>query len=168
LCASNAVGTPYDRLDIEELRKHGRKLALVEILKPEERARLGIISDPYGGKRRDPGPETQARAKEIVSAWDKYHADMERAKEESGVEAAQEAQDKALEEMDGIRNRIAQTRPRSLKGLLIKAQMAEIQPMSADGTGRDLEDTLTYGASTPQVLGLSLILDILHMNGGRA
>jgi hypothetical protein len=168
LCSSADVGKPYEAPDIEELRAHGRKRALVEILTPKERARLGIISDPYGGKRRDPGPEAQARAKELVSAWDKYHADMERADEESGIDAAQEAQDEALNAVDEIRDEIARTRANSPKGMLIKARLASIDRVNQSGLEHDLESVMSSRPSTPEALGLSLILDLLRMNGGQA
>ncbi len=168
LCASFNVGKPYDRSEIEELRKHGRKRAFYELLTAEERTRLGLPTDALEIQRLEPWPEAQARADEIISAWDKYHADVERAHEESGVEAAEQVENEAMDEMDDIRDRIAQTRAHTLKGLLIKAQMAESQPVSVLGPTKDLESRITHGGSTPDVIGLSLVVDVLSMNGGQA
>jgi hypothetical protein len=168
LCASLHVGKPYDRSDIEELRKHGRKRTLHEILTPEERARLGLPADAEKIARNEPWPEAQARSDGIISAWDKYHADLERAREESGVDAAEEAETEALNAVDDIRDEIARTRAHSLKGMLIKAQLASIDRMNRSGLGHDLESVISSHSSTPEVIGLSLILDILHMNGGQA
>ncbi len=160
------MGKSFDRSDIELLRTHGRKRAFYEVLTTEERARLGLPRDALEIQRLEPWPEAQARANEIISAWDQYHADVERAHEESGVEAAEQAENKAMDEMDDIRDRIARTRAHTLKGLLIKARMAESQPVSVLGPAKDLESRITHWGTTPEVIGLSLVLDILHMNGG--
>jgi hypothetical protein len=44
----------------------------------------------------EPWPEAQARADEIVAAWDKYLAYLRTAREQSGFEAADEAAREAV------------------------------------------------------------------------
>jgi hypothetical protein len=47
----------------------------------------------------EPWPEAQARADEIVAAWDKYLADMRTVRERSGFEKADEAAREAVAEL---------------------------------------------------------------------
>jgi hypothetical protein len=65
---------------------------------------------------------------------------------------------------------IARTRATTREGLLAKPQMPVLDSVALDGIGIDgeFEDALAAREAAGHFIGLSLVLDILHMNGGRA
>ena len=69
--------------------------------------------------------------------------------------------------LSDLEQRIARTKAKTLDGILSKARMAEITPVGIAGLEGDLEDILTLAESTAHFIGLSLILDILHMHEGK-
>ena len=66
----------------------------------------------------------------------------------------------ALHELEG---RIVRTRAKTPKGMLVKARMAALDPTKVS-TVDDLEHALEERLETGHIIGLSLILDVLHMN----
>ncbi|WP_404286472.1 hypothetical protein ACD578_15920 [Microvirga sp. RSM25] len=115
-----------------------------------------------------PFPEAQARADEIVSAWDAYQASIADARERSGLTAAEQALTENNGSLHNLEERIATTRATTREGKLLKARMAAAASFADGGLQGELEQCLEdrYSAGLP--LGLSLILDILHENGGDA
>jgi hypothetical protein len=89
--------------------------AYPEILTPEERARLGLPADAEAMLRREPWPEAQARAEEIVSAWT---GTMRPQAGEGGQRArcCEEADTEALAAADDIVAEIARVRAATLRG----------------------------------------------------
>lgn len=99
--------------------------------------------------RRVPWPEAQARADAIVAAWDGWKAELDRIYAASGAEAANaewEALDDARAELDGA---IRDTTARTLDGLRVKAQLAQL----------DLDE----GVQPDAILHAGLVRDILAM-----
>ncbi len=76
----------------------------------------------------------------------------------------------AMKRLHELEERIARTRATTREGLLAKAQMPVLDSMALNGTGieGEFEDALAGRESTGHFMGLSLILDILEMNGGQA
>ncbi|MCJ2092273.1 hypothetical protein MKK67_07160 [Methylobacterium sp. J-072] len=104
---------------------------------PLRRRRTRIVDEPFPEGhslhgtdstigRRVAWPEAQARADAIVAAWDGWKAELERIYAASGLHAAEaewEALDDAQNELDGA---IRDATARTLDGLRIKAQLAQI------------------------------------------
>lgn len=67
----------------------------------------------------------------------------------------------ALHELEG---RIVRTRAKTLEGMLVKAQMAALDPATVS-TVADLEHALEERLETGHIIGLSLILDVLDLHG---
>lgn len=100
---------------------------------------------------RVPWPEAQARADEIVSAYEAWVAERDRIDVESGLEAANRASDALGEELSDIEAAIEDATARTLDGLRVKARMAR----------RDLGQ----GFQINEALYESLIRDLLTMGG---
>lgn len=98
-----------------------------------------------------PWPEAQARADEIVSAYEAWVAERDRIDVESGLEAANRASDALGEELSDIEAAIEDATARTLDGLRVKARMAR----------RDLDQ----GFQINEALHESLIRDLLAMEG---
>jgi hypothetical protein len=111
--------------------------------------------------------QAQARADEIVAAWDKYLADSRAAREQSGSEEADEATREAVTALHELEERIARTRAKTPQGMLVKARMAAVDPATVS-TVDDLERALEERLETGHIIGLSLILDVLDVHGGDA
>jgi hypothetical protein len=116
-----------------------------------------------------PDPVGQARADEIVMAYDRWLAQRKAAEQESGYTAASAEWCRMTDEIDALERQIAETPARTLKGLIAKAQWA-------DGTGAplsiagQLEKELDNDGQllTIEALALSIARDLLAMNGGQA
>ncbi len=98
-----------------------------------------------------PWPEAQARADEIVAAYDAWSNERNRIEAESGLVAAREAECRLGEALSDIEAAIEGTTARTLKGLLVKARIAH----------RDL----TAGSEINEALHETLIRDLLAMGG---
>jgi hypothetical protein len=115
----------------------------------------------------EPWPEAQARAKEIVAAWDQYREADKAAQERSGFAHANRAEREAVETLHELEERIAGTRATTLKGMLVKARIAAVD-LAAIATVEDLEQALEERLDMGHIIGLSLILDVLDLHGGDA
>jgi hypothetical protein len=104
LCIPNRIGEPYEANIIEQRR----------------------------GKAW-PQLEAQARADEIVAAWDKYRAALHVIQEQSGFAQANRDECEAVEALHEIEGRIVRTRAKTPKGMLVKARMAALDPTKVDG-----------------------------------
>ena len=81
------------------------------------------------------------------------------------MRAADEADHTHRARMDVLEKQIARTRATTLEGVLVKARMAARDPITGEGVEGDLEQALRNPQSTSQFIGMSVILDILHING---
>jgi hypothetical protein len=70
----------------------------------------------------------------------------------------------ALHELEG---RIVRTRAKTPQGILVKAQMAALDPTTVP-TVDDMEHALEERLEAGHIMGLSLILDVLDLHGGDA
>ena len=70
--------------------------------------------------------------------------------------------------MDEIRQSIARTKASTQEGMLAKARLAALDPISRAGIEADCEAFLRSPISTPLLMGMSLVLDILRMDRGQA
>lgn len=107
----------------------------------------GMLSEHSTIIRRVPWPEAQARADEIVAAYDAWVAERDRIYVESGLAAANEAADALGDQLSEIEGEIEGAIARTLGGLRVKARMAR----------RDLD----VGRQINEALHESLIRDIL-------
>lgn len=96
-----------------------------------------------------------------------YLADMEAARQQSGLAEASEAEREAVKTLHELEERIARTQAKTPKGMLVKARIAVADPVTVS-TVDDLESALEERLDTGHIIGLSLILDVLHMYGGDA
>lgn len=74
---------------------------------------------------RTPWPEAQARADEIVAAWDGYQAAREAALDASGYNAAQRESDRCGRLLSAIEDELKSAVPQTLAGLAVLADFAQ-------------------------------------------
>ncbi|MGN7126314.1 hypothetical protein [Methylorubrum thiocyanatum] len=108
----------------------------------EERIATEADSVPAGDTiaRRVPWPEAQARADEIVAAWDQWQADIAAAHRASGYAEAIECATRLGDEVFALEHRIRARTPRTLPGLAALAKFA--QRLQAEGEDDELEGGL--------------------------
>jgi len=115
-----------------------------------------------------PDPVGQARADEIVAAYDRWQAQRKAADEESGYAAASREWNRMTDEIDALERQIVRTPARTLKGLISKAQWADRTgvPLSIAG---QLEKELDNDGQllTIEAFALSIARDLLAMQGGQ-
>lgn len=108
--------------------------------------------------------EAQARAKEVVAAWDQHRTYIEDAQQRTGIAAAELEAVAALHE---IEDRIARTPAATMRGMLVKAGVASVDPVSPASI-EAMEEALGGRIDAERFMGLPLILDLLRLNGGDA
>lgn len=108
----------------------------------EERIATEANSVPAGDTiaRRVPWPEAQARADEIVAAWDQWQADIAAAHRTSGYAEAIECATHLGDEVFALEHRIRALTPRTLAGLAALAKFA--QRLQTEGEDDELEGGL--------------------------
>jgi hypothetical protein len=111
----------------------------------------------------EPWPEAQARADEIVAAWDKYLADLRAAREQSGFEAADEAAREAVAALHELEGQMSGPGRNTPRGMLVKARIAVTDPARVS-TVDDLEYALEERLDTGHIIGLSLVLDVMDLH----
>jgi hypothetical protein len=166
---------PYGRGDTFETVRDGKRAfaytqQAVEELRSMPRTRADftkLTGDKKTGwtPGRKPDPKAQARADEIVAAWDEYTAALREARERSGYAEAREAVFDLAGELKELEERIAGIPATTPQGLLFKAKMVAFDP-AFDGLDEQIENALQARESTGHFMGLSLVRDILHMNEG--
>jgi hypothetical protein len=111
----------------------------------------------------NPNPDTEllAMVREWRETWDNFQALCREDEDDPGT-------DDAMERLHELEECIARTRATTREGLLAKALMPVADSMALDGSGieDEFEDALAAREATGHFIGLSLILNILHMNGG--
>lgn len=117
------------------------------------------------GRKLD--PRAQARADEIVAAWDSYCDAVQDAREQSGYAEARETVAELVETIKDLEGRIARTHAEAMQGMLLKARIVAEDP-AYDGIEEQIEDALQARESTGQFIGLSLVRDLMHMTGHNA
>ncbi|WP_133239431.1 hypothetical protein [Microvirga sp. KLBC 81] len=157
LCAhpNHATEATFDADLVEQFR---RKPIIRGVQQPAPERRLNRIKTVL-----EPWPEAQARADEIVAAWDKYRAADKAAQEQSGFAQANKDECEVVQALHELEERIARTRAHSPQGMLVKAHIAATDP-AAIATVDDLERAIEERLDTVNFIGRSLILDVLHIN----
>ncbi|MBM0206897.1 hypothetical protein JNW90_30760 [Micromonospora sp. STR1s_5] len=113
---------------------------------------------------REPWPEAQARADEIVTAWDAWNAEVRRRRHASGRTAADEAHDQAMRAYQDARTALMLTPARTISGVMAKA--AVVMSMYEDSE-EDFEDEMRDENTTFNFqLSLSLARDLHALAGG--
>lgn len=109
----------------------------------------------------NPDAELLAMVREWREAWDRLNALCQEDGDDPDIPAT-------MESLREFEERIARTRATTREGLLAKAQMPVVDSMALNGNGieGEFEDALATREATGHFMGLSIILDILHMNGG--
>lgn len=118
----------FDRSAIEFYRARPR-LKAIEVRRPvtladgfsEEEVASGI--NVIVRTTREPWPEAQARADEVVAAWDAYVAEETRCRAVSGLDAASKASEACLEAYTEARKEVAATPARTLEGIALKVSV---------------------------------------------
>ncbi len=107
--------------------------------------------------------ELIAMVRDWMETWTRFTRLCREDEDAPGIPAA-------MQRLHELEERIARTRATTREGLLAKAQMPVLDSMALDGTGieGEFEDALAAREATGHFIGLSLVLDILHMNGGQA
>ncbi len=85
------------------------------------------------------------------------------AREQSGAEKADEAAREVVKALHDLEGPIVRARAKTPQGMLVKARMAALDPTTAS-TVDHLEHALEERLEMGRIIGLSLILDVLHMN----
>ncbi|GEP08573.1 hypothetical protein [Methylobacterium gnaphalii] len=109
---------------------------------------------PAGGhtvEERVPWPEAQARADEIVSAYDRWKGECALAEKTSGLAEAEEACSRAAQDLSDVEFAIERATARTLDGILVKARFAK----------RDIDSEF----EVDRLLYKGLIRDILALGG---
>jgi hypothetical protein len=162
LCAKYWVGTAYSVDAIEDFRANPRRRYWVRAAVASDN--LPTLTDDSKVEVSAPWPEAQARANEIVAAFDGWQRAIKRNQDETGIVDA-EARFFALSpiEMD-LREEVAATPARSMTGLFAKARHVE-RNLELDG----LLEGETPSLDEPQsILILSVFRDFLSLGSSQA
>lgn len=99
-----------------------------------------LPADAWGVISGEPWPEAQARADEIVGAWDGWRAAMARHNVVSGHDAAEADWTAKDDVLSGLEDEISVTKAHTLAGLTIKARLAQ----SLDDRHHRISDDLLF------------------------
>ncbi|UVF22841.1 hypothetical protein HPT29_028485 (plasmid) [Microvirga terrae] len=111
-----------------------------------------------------PGGEDSAllaMGQEWQEAWERLL--MLYRQSDEGEERYDQPVRETVESLHELEGRIVRTRAKTPKGMLVKAQMAALDPTNVS-TVDDLEHALEERLETGHVIGLSLILDVLNLD----
>ena len=124
--------------DIEKLRRGDWRSGYEWIGTQEDWEREEIDKSKWR-PRKD--PQAQARANEIIAAWDEHKAACERLQDEIGLTAANEKCDALFDRVAALREQILETEAHTVRGLGVKASVAWYErPAWAIGDWREQDD----------------------------
>lgn len=144
-------GEPVGLRDIIELRGHTFIRGVPRPVTPEDNLppEAHTVVEPHFW------PEAQARAAEILAAWDAWEADRERHSEECGYQNAEDRLDAADDEILAVAERIAELPATTAEGMRIKLRASAVYVEEHDGNypaGRLLNSLLRDAKrETPRV-----------------
>jgi len=111
-----------------------------------------------------PDPKAQARADEIVAAYDRWQAALAKAEEDSGLAAA-EAEHRRLETINSdLRERIALMPARTIEGLAVKARIYAWFLDGMDQIESEFERQVETNGPTDETIMLAMVRDLLRLN----
>lgn len=108
---------------------------------------------------REPWPEAQARADEIVAAWDAWTAERHRRRVASGLEAAWEENERADNQRYEAARAIAEIKATTLAGALAKATLIMTWFDGPD----DLAQEIAGASAHAEAVSLSVVRDLLEL-----
>jgi hypothetical protein len=152
----------YGRDDIiEEMRTQPRTRQdwsrTTEVVEKDGRTALQCAQAPW--------PEAQARAEEILAAWDEWQTTKQHTAEAVGLYEAEERKDEAREQVFEAFTAIMDTPATSLAGLLVKAQVALSLSHSVDGFSAYVDEFHENNGHSPETIGLAVLRDLLRLKG---
>jgi hypothetical protein len=155
-----AGGFVYTADAIERMRGVRQMRRVQRAPTPEEVERSNGAIDPEYDviTFRRPWPEAQARADEIVAAWDWFIAERERQGEISGLTAALQSEKAAFEAWQAAARAVAAARVTTLQGAALKAQAAGLY---RDGDVEAIEESIAAARSYADKVALSLFRALL-------
>ncbi|KLK90294.1 hypothetical protein AA309_26550 [Microvirga vignae] len=108
-------------------------------------------------------PKAQARADEIVAAYDRWQANIARAEDTSGLTAAK-AEDERLQKINrDLCEQILSTPARTVEGLAVKARIYAWFTGGADEVEKDLTSHLETDGPGDQTAMLAIVRDLLKL-----
>ena len=114
-----------------------------------------------------PSPDAELVA--MVDEWIKGQKRLAELDENEQIDSWDDPEPKQLlNRMSHLEQRIARTKAQTLEGIVSKARMTATDPVGHGGLTGDLEDVLVHPETTAQFMGISVILDLLHLDGGQA
>lgn len=146
------------RVPCRHVLTHRRAATLGDGLPPED---LASGDQVIVRQELVPWPEAQARADEIVAAWDAYQAEDQRRLTASASAQAEEAHEAAMSAYLAARNALALTAARTMQGVVAKAAvvMALYETCPEDFEAEMLDRKVTFNFQ----LGLSLARDLRNL-----
>lgn len=129
------AGDEYEWRDIEALRGRTFTRRVERLVTPEDK----LPSSAHTIVGGEPWPEAQARADEIVDAWDSWHAERHQARVEHGEIAADEAEDAARLVTQALVERIAAERATTAEGFRVKLRAMFLDQGGDDGRDQSIE-----------------------------
>lgn len=162
LCGPFNVCQEYDLEFIERFQSKPRVRPVHRKPRPGEGGREWGAHDLI--VEREPWPEAQARADEIVATWKKYLADDAAACDASGYSAADDAHWDTVSRMTRLEARIAQTTATTLDGLLVKARVAAAAVDTVGGVSAEIDAMIGRRDAPSDYLALSVVRDLIAMN----
>ena len=112
-----------------------------------------------------PDPLAQARADEIVAAWDQWHAERKAVEDAAGLTAAQAEENRCDEVERAVRLRILSTPARTIEGLIVKARVAAWCNSSPEAVQDNTREAIAAEDISDDALAWGLVSDLLQLAG---
>lgn len=141
----------YGRVNVAYLRRYPQRRRV-------ESTRGGVLKVTY-----EPWPEAQARADEIVAAWDAWKAEEKRREDESGLEAARTKDDIVSGHVTTCGHAVAAATATTAAGMLRKAGF--VVALYTDD--RNELDTEIRESTHDIAVALSIVRDLVRLQGVR-
>jgi hypothetical protein len=134
-----------------------------------DRAKYNLPEDAEFISRLEPWPEAQARADEIIAAWDAWEAELERARMLSGQEAANELYNAIADEKDEVLAQIVAFPATTFAGAVAKARCARTECSWLDGLEKQIAAQIEdNGGPNSEAVCTSIARDLLRIAGETA
>lgn len=158
----------YGRTDfIERLKARPRKKDVRYEATPEIREQYNLPEDALALVLKEPWPEAQARADEIVTAVETYWRETDEAMAATGLRIAEDEWFKAVNQNIDLRRRIVTLQAQSAAGLLLKLQVAMGTIGDPDEWRKSLLES-DSALSTVNALCVSFVLDVMRLAAATA
>jgi hypothetical protein len=114
-----------------------------------------LPADHHAQRKREPWPEAQARADEIVAAWDRWKGECKALLNEVGYTDADDEVDRLYEMLEPLHDELVAARAMTLEGVYEK-----VAAISWCHSGEPLELEVTQSMSTSERLAWSIARDL--------